>query len=128
MTKKLTLYLVLLFSFAVPVFASSSAAAVNLFGVPCSRVPNSSVCEDVKAQKKNDNPLINIIRGVINLLSYLIGIAAIIGIFASGLRFMLAAGNPESVAAARTGLLYSVVGVVVAVVAQGIVVFVLNNL
>lgn len=128
MIKKLLVVSALLFSISAPVVISANAAAVNVFSAPCSKIPDSSVCQDAKAQGKNDNPLINIVSGIINILSYLTGIAAIIGIIANGLRFILANGNPESIAGARSGLLYSVVGVVVAVIAQGIVVFVLNNL
>lgn len=104
-----------------------SVSAANVFSKPCSAQPNSSVCKEVSGSS-NTNPFIDIIKTAINIISILTGIAAVIGIMVSGLRMILAGGNAESVASARSGLIYSMVGVVVVVLAQAIVVFVLNRL
>ena len=45
------------------------------------------------------------------------GAAAVIGIVVSGLRFILANGDSGSIATARSGLIFSLVGVVVVILA-----------
>ncbi len=125
--KKILVLTTLLLSFLAP-FALMPAQvdAANVFNKACSNRPNSSVCQESK-NGSNKNPFINIIRAAINLLSLLVGIAAVIGIIISGIRMMTAGGNAESVASARSGLIYSIVGVAVVALAQTIVAFVINR-
>jgi hypothetical protein len=82
----------------------------------------------VGKQKSNGtNPVIRILKAAINVVSYIAGIAAIIGIIASGLRLILAGGDANAAASARTGLTYSLVGIAIVAIAQIIVAFVLNR-
>ena len=92
------------------------------------------MCQDAKGQSgnqpgnpNNDNPIVDIIKAAITVLSYLIGAAAIIGIVVSGIRLMTSGGDSNAVASARTGLVYSLVGVAVAALAQILVAFVLDK-
>jgi hypothetical protein len=117
--------LLLLFALALPVVAlpSGSAAAADIFGQTCDsgqKIANTDVCKDVKTQEStpDDNPIIKIMSSAVNIISFVIGIAAIIGIIVSGIRFMTANGDSGAVAAARTSLVYSLIGVAVAALAQ----------
>jgi hypothetical protein len=56
-----------------------------------------------------------------------IGAIAVLIIVIAGLRFILANGDPQNVAKARNTIIYAGVGLVVAVSAEIIVTFVLNN-
>lgn len=126
--KRALIAISLLLAVAAPLcLMSTSAGAANVFSKSCSTQPNSSVCKEVSGSS-NTNPFIGIIKAAINIISIIAGIAAVIGIMVSGLRMILAGGNAESVASARSGLIYSLVGVAVVVLAQSIVVFVLNKL
>jgi hypothetical protein len=90
-----------------------------------------AACQDANTQDANNgqnNPIVKIIKTAIRILSYVVGIAAIIGIVVSGIRFMTAGGDSNAVASARSGLIYSLVGIAVVVLAQVIVVFVLEKL
>ena len=127
--KKLLTILLLTFSLFTPAIAvSGNAAAVNIFSKSCQGQPNSSVCQEVNQQSTKNNPIINIIRVAIEVISIMVGAAAIIGIIVSGLRMILANGDSNAVASARTGLIYSLVGIGVVVLAQTIVIFVIDNL
>lgn len=63
---------------------------------------------------------------IIDILSIIVGIAAVIMIIVSGLRYILSGGESGSVSGAKNTLLYAVVGLIVAVLAQVIVKWVLN--
>jgi hypothetical protein len=49
-------------------------------------------------------------------------------IVVSGLRYILAGGDPQRIAQAKSGVVYALVGLAIAVSAQGIVFFVVNKL
>jgi len=64
------------------------------------------------------------------ILSIVLGIAgalALLMITVSGLRYITAAGNPEKVSKAKSGIVYSLVGLAVAISAEAIVYFVING-
>lgn len=71
--------------------------------------------------------LSNTISTVIDLLSAVVGIVAVIMIIVGGLRYVTSAGNPESAKGARNTVLYAVIGLVIVALAQLIVHFVLHN-
>ncbi|MDB5164946.1 MAG: hypothetical protein JWL89_572 [Candidatus Saccharibacteria bacterium] len=112
------------------------SAAVNIFPNTCDKYQAKaiadqnnapSVCQDVE-NPQTGNPIVRILKGAINVLSYVVGIAAIIGLLASGIRMITANGDSNAVATARTAFAYSLIGVVVVVFSQAIVVFVLNKI
>ncbi len=104
--------------------------AVNVAPVCNNQAANTDVCKDVDAQKGNNgsnNPIIDIIKGAINVLSYVIGVAAIIGLIVSSIRLMTTGGDSSAVASARSGLIYSLIGIAIVVLAQALVAFVLSK-
>lgn len=104
-----------------------SSSAVDVFPVCGSgAAQNSSTCKDIGAGTAN--PVITVLRTVINIISFIIGISAIIVIIISGLRMIVSGGDPNNIKLAREAIIYALVGVMVALVAQAIVVFVLNKL
>jgi len=128
------------FSVALP----RHAAAVNVFNVctdsaktadetaNCRDCTNSvaatsTYCKSASSGTSS-NPVIHIITIAIDIVSYIGGAAAVIALIVSGLRMVLANGNPDGVKSARTGIIYSLIGLVVIVMAQSIVIFVLNRI
>lgn len=69
----------------------------------------------------------SVIRAAVQVLSIIIGSAAIIMILISGMRYIFAAGDSNKISGAKTTLIYALVGVVVAALAQLLVHFVLYN-
>lgn len=103
-------------------------AAIDIFP-NCGQGSNSGtpdVCNEVKNQRGNS--VVGAIKTVINILSYAIGIAAIIILVISGLRMVLDGDDPKAVEQARSGIIYALAGVAITVIAQSIVVFILNKL
>lgn len=65
---------------------------------------------------------------VINILSWIVGIAAVIMIIIGGFRYLTSAGDPGNTAAARNTIIYAIVGLVIVAFSQAIVAFVLSRL
>ncbi len=84
-----------------------------------------SVCNDANAS--SSNPVYGILKSVLNILSYAIGIIAVIVIIIAGLRLILSGGDPQTLNSARNAIIYAAIGIVVAALAQSIVVFALKN-
>lgn len=74
-----------------------------------------------KADKGAVNTAKDIVFGVVGALAFLM-------IVVSGLRYVLSAGNPEKSKKAREGVIYALIGLVIALSAWSIVTFVVNNL
>jgi hypothetical protein len=70
----------------------------------------------------------NAIQTILKIVFGAIGAAAILMITISGLRYVVSAGNPERIAKAKNGIIYSLVGIAVALTAEAIVTFVGNRL
>lgn len=121
----------------LPVFAlPATVAAVDL--VPdgiCNRnaeTRNSAVCRDNTEAQNNpkNNPIFGsdgVLGVVVNILSLIVGIAAVIMIILGGLKYVTSGSNPQDVASARERIIYSLVALVVAALAQVIVRFVIGR-
>lgn len=68
------------------------------------------------------------LQRIINLITIIVGIVAVIMILFNGFRFITSGGDANQVASARNGLIYAIVGLVVVAFAQIIVRFVINRL
>lgn len=66
-----------------------------------------------------------VLRVIVNVFSAIVGIIAVIMIIVAGLKFITASGDSSAVASARSTLLYAIIGLVVAVLAQVIAHFVI---
>jgi hypothetical protein len=74
-----------------------------------------------KAPKLSDS-----IKVIVNLLLYLLGAIAVIMIVIGGIRYTTSNGDSSSITSAKNTILYSVVGLVVAILAYAIVNFVIT--
>lgn len=87
-----------------------------------------AVCRDNNTG--GSDPLLGpdgVITTYIQILSFVVGLFAVGGIILGGLRFVTSSGDPQTVKTARQIVIYSIIGLVVASVAQGIVIFVLSK-
>jgi hypothetical protein len=126
--KKIIISLIIIFSGML--MFSPSVAAVNIFNNTCnsSTAQSTEVCKSVNSETSSkQNPFLKIMKIVINLMSYAIGIAAIIILIVAGLQMMIGGDDPQAVTNSRNMIIYALVGIVVAVLAQVIVVFVLKK-
>ncbi len=69
----------------------------------------------------------SVIATVVNILSWIVGVAAVIMLIISGLRFVTSNGDTQSVTNAKNGIIFAVIGLLVVAFAQVIVQFVVNT-
>lgn len=86
---------------------------------------NSAASGDCNTRPSGN--LNNTVTSVVNILSVLVGVAAVIMIIIAGLRYITSGGSAENTKSARNTLLYAIVGLVVVALAQIIVRFVLHS-
>jgi Type IV secretion system pilin len=68
------------------------------------------------------------VQNILGVTFGIIGALALLIIVVSGLRYITSAGDPEKTAKARNGIIYSLVGLIVAIAAESIVFFVVGRL
>jgi len=68
-----------------------------------------------------------IIKTIIQVLSIIAGVAAVIMIIVGGLRYITSGGDSSKVAGAKTAIIYAIVGLVIVALAQFIIAFVLGK-
>ena len=106
---------------------NATASAVNIFP-ECSHTSASSSAPCTGVKGVGQNELIVIMKLIINIISFIVGIASVVVLIIAGLKFAINGGDAQQVASARNTLIYALVGIVVTVLAQVIVVFVLNRI
>jgi hypothetical protein len=77
--------------------------------------------------KAKGSSLDNLFKTIVQILGILAGVAAVIMIIVSGFRYITSGGDPQKVAGAKNALIYALVGLVIAALAQVIVHFVLGK-
>ena len=112
--------------FVVPTFAADTTTQDSIDKI-CKANPNASVCADLQ-KPGSDGTFSNVFTNIVNILLYVVGVIAVVMIVVSGIRMTVSRGKPDSVSKARNSLLYSIVGLVIAVSAYAIVNFVLSRL
>jgi hypothetical protein len=68
-----------------------------------------------------------VIRTAISILSIVVGIAAVIVIIISGMKYVTSGGDASSVSSAKKGIIYALIGIAIAASAQMIIHFVLDR-
>lgn len=122
----------------VPAGQVALAAFVDPFQDVCTTTPEATVCtEKNKEQTTKSNSIYGpngILTKIVRIVSILVGIAAVIMIIVGGLKYALSggyrgnsSGAGNKVVAAQNTIIYAVVGLVVALLAQAIVIFVLSK-
>jgi len=113
---------------AVPAVASAAPApgTVDIHGSLCQGsnidLQNNAGCPtDVKEGKFQTE-----LAHIINILSIIIGVAAVIMIIFGGFKYITSGGASEKVTSAKNTILYAIIGLIIVALAQLIVHFVLN--
>lgn len=110
---------------AAPAPAYASAFdSTNATKQACSGINGTEASGSCSAPGKS---LTLLIRTLLNLLSAVIGITAVIMIMISGFKFITASGDASKVAGARSTMIYAIVGLVIVAFAQFITQFILKR-
>lgn len=92
-------------------------------GIGLTAGTNSNDCKD-----PSGSPDVNsTIRTVINLLSLVVGVVAVIMVIVGGLKYILSSGDSNSINSAKNTVLFALVGLAIVALAQVIVRFVVNR-
>ena len=117
------LLVVLPLAIGQPAFADCISDPTSA-GCPCALNSSSAACQDLS---KSDG-LPNILKNATNIVLFIAGALAVIMIIYGSIRFMTAHGNEKQVESARLIVTYSVIGLIIALLAYALVNFVLSNL
>lgn len=129
----------------------SFSAVPAIAAIDCSKTPTDATCQQQtingnlcsgsnfdlqgNATYKNTadctdtgtNSISGKIKTILNILSAVIGIVAVIMIIYAGFRYVTSAGSEGGVKSAKNAIIYAVIGLVVVALAQVIVHFVISN-
>jgi ABC-type antimicrobial peptide transport system permease subunit len=106
-------------------------ATVAQVGVDCSdgKYAQTQFCKDQPGtQTATDNDIIGTLQIVVELLTLVVGVAAVFGIVIGGFQIATSGGNSESVSKGRKTVIYSAVGLAITILARTIIVFVLGRI
>lgn len=102
---------------ALLVVAAEPVAAIDVVNDSCSSVSNS-VCD------AQGDDIYDLVGNIISILLYAIGVVAVIMIVIGGISYVTSNGDSNKISQAKNTILYSVIGLVVAILGQAIVLFV----
>lgn len=127
--KKLRMFILIFTLTLIAVSRGGSMfAAAPIFDESCDgATAGSPVCSGTVG----GNPISGsdgVITSVVNILSFVIGVASVIMVIFGGFKYITSNGDSGSIENAKNTILYAIIGVLVAVLAQAIVIFVLRRL
>ena len=114
---------------AMAVFLGSNAMAVSCPSGTLNAgqdLPTLAEC-NVEKTTEGSNDLMTVIGRILNVALGLIGFVAVVFIIFGGFQYITSSGDAAKVAKAKNTLLYSVVGLIVVLLAFAIVNFVING-
>jgi uncharacterized membrane protein len=76
----------------------------------------------------SEKPVVQTIAAAVQILSFIVGIVAIISIILAGFKYITSGGDSNRVGNAKQTLIYAIVGIIVAALAQVLVHFVLYQI
>lgn len=135
--KNIALALVLPLAMAAPLAAVPVAVNAVGFG-DCQNGIQGSLNQGINAatgdnsncqegDQGNVGGLEGIAKKVVNFLSVIVGVVAVIMIIVGGFRYITSGGDSGNVSGAKNTLIYAIVGLIIVALAQFIVNFVLAN-
>lgn len=108
----------------VPVHSASAIKVLPTCdqGASGASAGGGDICGDADA---GPDKLPKLVQNVINTVLIILGMASVIMIIVGGVRYVTSNGDPQQVKSAKDTVMYSVIGVIVAIMAFAIVNFVL---
>ncbi len=131
MKKKSIILGVLFIIFGLVTGAQNASAAVCPEGSirAGQDVKNLALCNvEAGAEENGDDNLLKTVLGIINLVLGAAGLLAVVMVIYGGFRYATSQGNPANVAVAKNTILYSIIGLVIAMSAWLIVSFVVDRI
>src|SRR3989344_2370376 len=113
---------------AIPVVAQEGTSPALREGL-CAGVnlEVNSNCQDLDSGGSGLGQFNRLIKRIINLLSVIVGVVAVVMIIVGGLRYITSGGSDTSVTGAKNTILYAIIGLIIVALAQILVRFVLRQ-
>ena len=114
----------------IPIMALGVSAALQINNVNVVRATDMTLSGGVSSSQGDDVPqdLANdVFKNIVNILLFIIGAVSVIMLIYGGIRYTTSGGNANSVTAAKNTIMYSIIGLVVAILAFAVVQFVVNQ-
>jgi hypothetical protein len=118
-------------------FATTSALSlndnVNYFSTQsttdaCQALSDLNSSQGCNSQKGGGGANVqSLIKTIVNILSLVVGAAAVIMIILSGMRFITSGGDAQKVSSAKSSLIYALIGLIIVALTQAIIHFTLDN-
>lgn len=132
--KRILLSIALLFvgafsiNFLTPAFASAAASTAQ--GDICAGVNGKQVtaADGTISCSTGGLTLDKVIKAVLDILSWIIGVVAVVMVIISGFKYVTSGGDSNAVSSAKNTLIYALIGIAIVSLAQFLVHFVLNNI
>jgi hypothetical protein len=87
-----------------------------------------SIATDEEAGDTDANTaVITLVQTAVNIFSWIVGVAAVLAIIYGGFKYITSGGDQNSISAAKTTILYAIVGLLVVVFAQIVVRFIVTQ-
>lgn len=141
MLNKIKLFLVSLVAVVMPAATIAAPAAIAQStpsgGGTTQNTVRDNLCQGASLEFNSSGAQCNtqeaetqvndIVKTIINIFSWVIGVVAVIMIIYAGFRYITSGGDQGGVKSAKDTILYAIIGLVVVVLAQTIVRFVLGT-
>ena len=114
----------------IPIMALGVSAALQINNVNVVRATDMTLSSGVSSSQGDDVPQDlagDVFKNVVNILLFIIGAVSVIMLIYGGIRYTTSGGNANSVTAAKNTIMYSIIGLVVAILAFAVVQFVVNQ-
>ena len=111
----------------IPIMALGVSAALQINNVNVVRATEMTLNSGVSSSQGDDVPKDlagDVFKNVVNILLFIIGAVSVIMLIYGGIRYTTSGGNANSVTAAKNTIMYSIIGLVVAILAFAVVQFV----
>ena len=112
--------------------APLSVGAYDPFQDLCAKTPQAEACQGKDQQRNTQTNAIygtdGVIPKVTTLVTMVVGIGSVVVIIVAGLQYILSTGDPAKTAKSKNAILFAVIGLAIALLAQQVVIFVLSKL
>ena len=115
----------------IPIMALGVSAALQINNVNVVRATEMTLSGGVSSSQGDDVPQDlagDVFKNVVNILLFIIGAVSVIMLIYGGIRYTTSGGNANSVTAAKNTIMYSIIGLVVAILAFAVVNFVVKQM
>ena len=115
----------------IPIMALGVSAALQINNVNVVRATEMTLSGGVSSSQGDDVPQDlagEVFKNVVNILLFIIGAVSVIMLIYGGIRYTTSGGNANSVTAAKNTIMYSIIGLVIAILAFAVVNFVVKQM